>query len=146
MVDTENYIKWLTYAERDLKSLNESIKYKTSYNEDYCYKGHQIIEKLFKSYLIKKSYELKRTHDTFKLCRFCHVYNEIFKDFEDTCSFLDKFYIGSGYPQEDELIALDSDVDRITIFVNDVFKKIEPLIREEDKEKQTNIFNSIIRK
>lgn len=41
-------------GERDLKSLNESLKYNTSYNEDYCYKAHQVLEKLFLDSDVKK--------------------------------------------------------------------------------------------
>lgn len=145
MVDTKSFIKWLNYSERDLKSLNDSIKFNTSYNEDYCYKAHQVIEKLFKAYIIKKSCELKRTHDTFKLCRYCREFNEMFKEFEDGCSFIDKFYIGARYPQEDELIALDSDVERIVRFVNDVYNRVEPLVRDESDGIQENIFDKIVR-
>ncbi|MBS5926933.1 MAG: nucleotidyltransferase domain-containing protein [Clostridium sp.] len=95
--------------------------------------------------IIKKACELKRTHDTFKLCRYCREYNEMFKDFDEGCSFIDKFYIGARCPQEDELIALDSDVERIVKFVNDVYNKVEPLVREENDGVQENLFDKIVR-
>ena len=69
----------------------------------------------------------------------------MFKDFDEGCSFIDKFYIGVTCLNRYELIALDSDVERIVKFVNDVYNKVEPLVREENDGVQENLFDKIVR-
>jgi HEPN domain-containing protein len=93
--------EWYTKACSDLKSaqilLREGI-YDTS-----CFHAQQAVEKILKAFLIKRDFEIEKTHDLVKLIEDCSRLDSSFENLRNSVSKINSYAIDARYPTGHEI-------------------------------------------
>ena len=94
---TPEALKWLKYAEDDLKSAK--VLNKEELYAQVCFHAQQCAEKSLKAYLTKEDQRIPKIHilrDIIDLCK--KIDCRIFNQFDDDVLTLDRYYIPTRYP------------------------------------------------
>jgi len=98
-----------------------------------CYHAQQSIEKSLKARLLKKGWELEKTHSIERLASICKDYRIRFKFSDEEIVFIDSIYRGR-YPAEAGLLPLGepskTDAEKAVRIANRIFKETQTALKK----------------
>ncbi|HOT74821.1 MAG TPA: HEPN domain-containing protein [Candidatus Wallbacteria bacterium] len=99
MVDSVRYKDWHDKANADLKSAKILFEHDADYGI-VAFHCQQAIEKLLKSFVLKRASDLIEGHSLVFLCKKAIELDTEFKNFLKDCAYINQFYIETRYPAD----------------------------------------------
>ncbi len=94
---TPEALKWLKYAEDDLKSAK--VLYREEIYNQVCFHAQQCVEKSLKAYLTREDQRIPKIHVLQDILGLCKMIDSLgFSQFDDEVITLDRYYIPTSYP------------------------------------------------
>lgn len=122
--------EWLKQAEEELNMAVYLLK--GGYFKGACFHSQQCIEKSTKAYLLKKGWELEKTHSIRRLISIAEDYNIQIDISDEDIVFIDSIYMGR-YPAEAGLIPLgepsETDAQRAVNIADRIFKDMQTSLK-----------------
>ena len=123
--------EWLTQAEEEL-SMSEYLL-KGGYYKGVCYHSQQSVEKSIKTHLLKKGWELEKTHSIERLIAIAEEYNIQMDIPDEDVVFMDNIYRGR-YPAEAGLLPLsepsEMDAQKAVKIADRIFKNTQAALKD----------------
>ena len=98
MVDVEIVQEWIEKAEEDFQFALANLQERDSFFAQICFHFHQSAEKYLKAYIIAHDLEFRKAHDLPMLKRVCQTMDPAFGQLNESCEYLNTFYIETRYP------------------------------------------------
>jgi len=92
-------IKWIGYAEGDLRVAETSFNSDAPSYPTICFLCQSSAEKFVKAYLISQGWDLEKIHDIVKLIKKSSNYTDKLKEMEDKGDILNMYITAGRYPQ-----------------------------------------------
>ena len=89
--------EWTKKAEEDYQFAASVLEDSTFYAQ-ICFHFHQAAEKYLKAFVVARDLEFQKIHDLMVLLKSCIAVEPSFKEIQDDCKFLNRFYIDTRYP------------------------------------------------
>ncbi len=89
--------EWLEKAEEDFGFASVGLEH-TDFFTQICFHFHQATEKYPKAYIIAKRLKFRPVHNLLELLEICRKRQPRFESLQDSCLFLNPFYIDTRYP------------------------------------------------
>ncbi len=99
MADSLRYRDWYGKSAADLKSARILFDNDADYGI-VAFHCQQAIEKILKSYILKKESVVAEGHSLIFLCKKAAAYDPKFKGFMKDCAYINQFYIETRYPAD----------------------------------------------
>jgi len=94
---SNRYKQFIIFAEEDLRSAGILLK-EEIFNQ-VCFHSQQAAEKSLKSFIKFRRRLVPKIHNLSELLKICQEYEPSFRNMEDGCRYLDRFYIPTRYPE-----------------------------------------------
>lgn len=91
-----NFSPWVNFAEEDLLCAKTLLKEKL-YNQ-VCFHSQQAAEKMLKAFLKSKRMVPPKLHNLLELLEMCKEKDGDFKEIQESCEYLSRFYLSVRYP------------------------------------------------
>lgn len=118
-------LEWLYKADQDFGfaalTLQDS---KMFFYDQVCTSFHQAVEKYLKAYIVAHDLSFRKIHDLEKLLRICIAQDATLSSLEETCRFLNPFYVELRYADTPFLTATKHQTEEAHRFASLVQQEI----------------------
>lgn len=123
MADSLRYKDWYDKANADLKSAKILFEHEADHGI-VAFHCQQAIEKLFKSFVLKRAGTLIDGHSLVFLCKKSIELDTEFKIFLKDCAYINQFYIETRYPADFPMEMTKEEAEECILITEKIFAEV----------------------